>query len=360
MSDHYEVIGVSTGDQDLEDVARAEGVRVVPIKMTRTISPWKDLRSVWKLYKLFKKEKPIMVHTHTPKAGIVGMTAARLAGVKIRLHTVAGLPLMEAKGLKRRILNTVEKMTYSFATNVYPNSQGLYNFIVGQRFCKTEKLKVIANGSSNGIDVSYFDPDKVSEDEKQKLKSQLSIEVHDFVFIFVGRLVGDKGLNELISAFKTISANRKDIKLLLVGGAETALDPLQPETISEMKHNPQIMSVGFQDDVRPYFTISDALVFPTYREGFPNVVMQAGAMGLPAIVTNINGCNEIIIEGENGTIIPAKSTKALLEAMRQFEANKELKVKKAIYRKMIMDRYQQRIIWDGLLEEYKKLEKSVS
>jgi len=360
VSDHYDVIGVSSGDQNLEDVAKAEGVRVVPIEMTRTISPWKDLWSVWRLYQLFRNEKPLMVHTHTPKAGIVGMMAARFAGVSIRLHTVAGLPLMEAKGLKRRILNSVEKMTYKFATRVYPNSQGLYNFIVEQRFCKTEKLKVIANGSSNGIDVFYFNPNIVSEHEKQNLKRRLKIGVQDFVFIFVGRLVGDKGLNELIAAFKTISTNREDLKLLLVGGAENALDPLQRETISEMKHNSQIMSVGFQNDVRPYFAISDALVFPTYREGFPNVVMQAGAMGLPAIVTNINGCNEIIIEGKNGTIIPAKSTQALLAAMEQFEANKELKDKKMIYRKMIIDRYQQRIIWDGLLKEYKKLEESVS
>jgi glycosyltransferase involved in cell wall biosynthesis len=360
MKDHYEVIGVSTGDSDLEDVATTEGVRVVPVAMTRTISPWKDLRSVYKLYRLFKQEKPMIVHTHTPKAGIVGMMAARFAGVKIRLHTVAGLPLMEAKGVKRIVLNWVEKLTYAFATKVYPNSLGLYNFIIEQRFCKAQKLKVIANGSSNGIDVSYFDPKTISEEKKQHLKNELSIGVHDFVFIFVGRLVGDKGLNELIAAFKLLSNNLENLKLLLVGDAEAALDPLHPETVSEMKTNPHIIGVGFQDDVRPYFAISDTLVFPTYREGFPNVVMQAGAMGLPAIVTNINGCNEIIVQGENGAIIPAKHTQALLDAMRQYEGIKEQNATTAVCRKMIVDRYQRNIIWEELLMEYKELEKDVS
>lgn len=360
MNDHYEVIGISTGDTDLEEVAMAEGVRVVPVTMTRTISPLKDLRSVWKLYTLFRKEKPLIVHTHTPKAGIVGMMAARFAGVKVRLHTVAGLPLMEASGLKRVLLNTVEEMTYACATRVYPNSQGLYNFIMEQRFCKADKLKVIANGSSNGIDVSYFDPEIVSENKKQALKKELSIAAHDFVFIFVGRLVGDKGLNELMAAFRLLSKNTEHVKLLLVGDAEAELDPLQPETVSEMKTNPHIISVGFREDVRPFFAISNVLVFPTYREGFPNVVMQAGAMGLPAIVSDINGCNEIIVRGKNGTIIPSKSTQALLEAMQQFKGAQRESNTSAVCRKMIVDRYQRRIIWEELLSEYKKLEENVS
>lgn len=360
MSDHYEVVGISGGDPDLDAVSKEEGIRTIPVKMTRTIAPFKDLRSVWRLYRIFRSEKPLIVHTHTPKAGFVGMFASRLAGVKIRMHTVAGLPLMEAKGWKRWLLNRVEKLTYAYAHGVYPNSRGLYDFILEHKFTSEKKLKVIAEGSSNGIDVSYFDPERISKNEKNELKGSLGIESDDFVFIFVGRLVGDKGLNELIAAFKQLSPHYNNCKLLLVGGAEAHLDPLLPETLVEMDANDRILRVGFQNDVRPYFAISDALVFPTYREGFPNVVMQAGAMGLPAIVSNINGCNEIIVEGENGTIIPPKDAGQLRNAMERFANDKGLANKGTLCRSMIVDRYQQTAVWQALLEEYKKQEDRVS
>jgi len=359
MSEHFEVVGVSSKGEELNEVANAEGIRVVPIEMTRTISPFKDVSSVWRLYKLFRKEKPLMVHTHTPKAGIAGMMAAKFAGVKIRLHTVAGLPLMEATGLKRKILNAVEKLTYRCATKVYPNSKGLYDFILKEKFTSEKHLKVIANGSSNGIDVSHFNTEKISSEVKQSLRKSLAIEADTYVFVFVGRLVGDKGLNEMVSAFKELSESNERVRLLLVGGAESELDPLQPDTIQEMEANEHIISVGFQNDVRSYFAISNALVFPTYREGFPNVVMQAGAMKLPAIVTNINGCNEIIIEGENGTIIPTKNRDLLLDAMRTF-ADGAYENKGAMCRKMIVDRYEQSVVWEALLKEYKQQQTSVS
>lgn len=359
MSKHYEVVGVSSKGDELNEVAEAEGIRVVPIGMTRTISPFKDLWSVWQLYKLFRKEKPLIVHTHTPKAGIAGMMAAKFAGVKIRLHTVAGLPLMEATGLKRKILNGVEKLTYRCATRVYPNSKGLYEFILKEKFTPETRLKVIADGSSNGIDSSYFNPELVSLEVKSELRESLSIEDGAYVFVFVGRLVGDKGLNEMVSAFKELSESNQSARLLLVGGAENELDPLQPETLQEMKQNERIISIGFQNDVRPYFAISDALVFPTYREGFPNVVMQAGAMELPAIVTNINGCNEIIVEGENGTIIPTKDRDQLLKAMRTFAVG-SYDGCGVICREMIVDRFEQSVIWEAILKEYKQQQTSVS
>src|SRR5690606_4887359 len=173
------------------------------------------------------------------------------AGVPHRLHTVAGLPLMEATGTKRGILNFVEKLTYRSATHIYPNSKGLYDFILKNKFTRDSKLKVIANGSSNGIDTSFFAPEQISEQEKKELKKALGIEEQDFVFVFVGRLVGDKGINELVSAFSELRTQHS--KLLLVGPLETDLDPLNPETLKEIESNPDIVSVGFQKDVRPYF-----------------------------------------------------------------------------------------------------------
>ncbi|WP_205966364.1 glycosyltransferase family 4 protein [Parapedobacter sp. SGR-10] len=354
----FAVKGISSDGEDLHQIMQSEGIPVIPLEMTRTISPLKDIKSLWQFYKLCKKEKPTIVHSHTPKAGIVGMLGAKLAGVPIRLHTVAGLPLMEAKGLTRKVLDFVEKLTYSCATKVYPNSLGLYDFILENKYTREDKLKIVSNGSSNGIDTGFFSSSHFTREQVGQLRQDLGISGMDFVFVFVGRLVGDKGINELVEAFRGTACGvpERNVKLLLVGSLETKLDPLKPETLKEIETNPNIISVGFQKDVRPYFAISDALAFPSYREGFPNVVMQAGAMGLPSIVSDINGCNEIVIEGQNGTIVPSKNVEKLMEAMRKISHDKayyEQLQRNA--RKMIETRYEQRVVWEALLAEYNSL-----
>ena len=363
-SNGFDVKGVSSEGEELKEVRENEGIVMEAINMSRKITPFQDLKSLWEMWNFLRKEKPQIVHTHTPKAGIIGMLAARLAGVPHRLHTVAGLPLMEATGIKRKILNFVEKLTYSSATRVYPNSKGLYNFILQNNFTQSNKLKIIANGSSNGINTTFFSPAQVSEIEKITLREKLNIQPDDFVFVFVGRIVSDKGINELIKAFSELQTAKNNeltgIKLLLVGGLESYLDPLNPETLAEINQNKDIISVGFQQDVRPFFAISDALAFPSYREGFPNVVMQAGAMGLPSIVSDINGCNEIIVEGENGLIIPPKNVEKLKEKMLTLAKDKNLYIKlKENSRRMIENRYEQSVVWKALLEEYESLLQSV-
>ncbi|SMO83643.1 Glycosyltransferase involved in cell wall bisynthesis [Chryseobacterium rhizoplanae] len=358
MSEHFDVIGVSSPGKELDEVKKDEEIDVIAIDMSRKITPLKDIKSLWSTYRFLRKEKPQIVHTHTPKAGIVGMLAAKMAGVPHRLHTVAGLPLMEVTGVKRQVLDLVEKLTYASATQVYPNSKGLSDYIIEHKYTDKYKLKVIGNGSSNGIDTSFFSPEQVSDDQKSLLKQQLKIKDTDFVFVFVGRLVGDKGINELIKAFSALNKqeNQQRSKLLLVGPLEQELDPLYPETLNEIENNPDIVSVGFQKDVRPYFAISDALVFPSYREGFPNVVMQAGAMELPSIVSDINGCNEIIVENENGVIVPVKDSESLREEMEKMILDKDYyqKLKKNA-RPMIEDRFEQSVIWNAILSEYRKL-----
>ena len=255
-SHNFEVVGISSPGDLLEKVGKKEGVKVKGINMSRKITPIQDLKAVIKLYKYLKKEKPDIVHSHTPKAGIVGMLASYLANIPIRLHTVAGLPLLETTGLKRKILNFVEKLTYKCATNVYPNSYGLKNIILDNRFTNKEKLKVIGNGSSNGIDTSYFDPKLFSINDNEDLKTNLGIKNTDFVFIFVGRIVSDKGMNELVAAFEKLSIENKKVKLLLVGPFEDELDPLEKYTKHLINNNRNIISVGYQNDVRPYFSIS--------------------------------------------------------------------------------------------------------
>lgn len=375
MNQHFEVTAIAADAEELKRVALKYGVKHHHVEMTRAITPVQDLQAVYQLYQYLRKVKPEMVHSHTPKAGLVGMMAAYFAGVPVRMHTVAGLPLLEAVGFKRKILNFVEKLTYAFATNVYPNSYGLKDIILQERFCGPQKLKVLANGSSNGINTEIFSPATVGIAQREELRKELDIAPGDFVFLFVGRLVGDKGINELVEAFKRLknreartenqtltTGNRQPInnkqqpKLILVGPFEQELDPLFPETLKEIESNDNIISVGFQQDVRPYFSVSDALVFPSYREGFPNVVLQAGAMELPSIVSDINGCNEIITPLKNGLIVPVKDAAALQSAMKELISNPALyAAMKQSARPHIENLYRQEVVWESLLKEYREL-----
>lgn len=358
MNNHYEVIAVSSEKEYLIRCAKNEGVRFKHIEMTRKITPIKDFISLIKLISFLKKERPLIIHSHTPKAGILAMLASKITNIPIRLHTVAGLPLMEEKGNKKKMLELIEKLTYSFSTFVFTNSNGLYKYIIDNNYVSKSKLKVIGNGSSNGVDINYFSPTSVSVKEKEKLKLSLGILENDFTFVFVGRIVADKGINELINAFDTISFQNNAIKLLLVGEQESHLDPLNENTLKLISTNKNIIKTGFQKDIRPFLAVSDALVFPSYREGFPNVIMQAGAMELPVIATNINGCNEIIINEKNGVLIELKNNGAIVKAMvRLIEDEAFYKNLKSNARSMIVSRFERKVICEKILYEYKEMEK---
>ena len=360
FSKYFNLTLVSSDEKQLAKVASDQGVQYFPLEITRKITPLQDLRCLVLLVRFLRQEKPHFVHSHTPKAGIIGMLAAYIAGVPVRMHTVAGLPLMEATGVKRWVLNTVERITYFCSTNVYPNSKGLETFILQNKLCILKKIKVLGSGSSNGIDTSYFDPEMVSQAQQVALKNELSIEPKDFVFCFVGRLVKDKGVNELIDAFIQISKKHLNVKLLIVGHTEADLDPLLPVTLHNIKFNKRIIEVGFQKDIRPYLAIADLFTFPSYREGFPNVILQANAMGVPCIVSDINGCNELIKQGENGLIVPAKNSKILKEQMELLLENpNHLKASNSEIRNFIISNFEREVFWELLLKEYKALEKNV-
>lgn len=352
----FDVIGVSSPGVALEEVSRNERVPTVSIEMTRTITPFKDLVALYKLICFFRREKPDIVHTHTPKAGLLGMMAAKIAGVSHRLHTVAGMPLTVASGAKRQLLNQIERLTYACATKVYPNSYGLEKIILDEKFTKQSKLKVIGKGSSNGIDTSQFDPSLVSEETKNRLREDLGIEEDDFIFLFVGRIVADKGINELIQAFEAVNHIYPNSQLVLVGSFEKNLDPILPECEKLIDDHPNIHAVGYKTNVIDYFALADVLTFPSYREGFPNVVMQAAAMQLNCIVSDINGCNEIVKQGENGWVVPAKNIDQLKDRMQWCLQNKEGSSHMGLKsRRLMQTHYERQYVWEKILEEYKNL-----
>lgn len=349
--DGYEITVVSSPGKDLDTIASREGVRCVAVPMQRHISPLSDLKSLWRLIKVFRKEKPQMVHSITPKAGLLSMMAAWICRVPVRLHTFTGLVFPTSSGIKRQILMFTDRLTCFCATHIVPEGEGVRNDLLTHHITR-KPLKVLGHGNMRGIDLNHYTcmhPDV--EDAAINLRQQ-----GFFVFCFVGRLVADKGINELISAYSDLCDEDPHVKLFLVGRQEPELDPLDEETVYLIEKHPGIRAFGEQADVRPFLAASDVFVFPSYREGFPNVVIEAGAMGLPCIVTDINGSREIIREGENGTIIPTHDKKALLDAMRRLYRNNAERLTMADNaRPMVASRYEQSYVRRCLKEYYTQI-----
>lgn len=350
LNQFYDVTAISGAGKDMDEVQNREQVKTQVIEMAREISPFQDLMALYRLYCYFKKEKPDIIHSITPKAGLLSMLAGKFAGVPIRMHTFTGLIFPSKKGIFKTVLIGMDRLLAGCATHIYPEGEGVKEDLIKYRITQ-KPLKMIANGNVNGIDTAYFNRNEISTGILENLKADLGIEENDFVFIFVGRLVRDKGINELIAAFSNINLNL-NLKLLLVGPLEAELDPLLPQTLQEIATNPNIISVGFQKDVRPYFLLSDALVFPSYREGFPNVVLQSLSLQVPAIVTDINGSNEIITDGKNGFIVPPKNASELQKAMERLLTDRALRESLRAYSQQSILRFEQKLVWEALLAEY--------
>lgn len=350
-SDDYEVVAVSSPGEGLDKVRDREGVTTFAVPMERRMSPLKDLLSLWRLVKVFRREKPQMVHSMTPKAGLLCMMAAWLCGVPVRVHTFTGLVFPTAKGLTQKILIFTDRLTCACATHVVPEGQGVKADLENYRIT-SKPLKVLGHGNVRGIDLNHYRND----DAEVAAKAAGLRNDGCFTFVFVGRLVRDKGINELVTAFKAVHERHPDTRLILVGPYEQSIDPIDANTVAEIDSNPAIEAVGMQRDIRPWLMASDALAFPSYREGFPNVVIEAGAMGLPSIVTDINGSREIIIEGQNGTIVPPRNAAALEEAMEKFIMQPDYTAALARNaRPLIESRYEQGYVRQCLKDFYREI-----
>ena len=354
LSEKYEIVGLSSPGEALERVAEREGVRAIAVPMARRISLKSDLISLCRLVKVFRNEKPTMVHSMTPKAGLLCMMAAWIAGIPVRVHTFTGLVFPTATGLKRRILMATDWLTCACATHIIPEGEGVKNDLLNNGITQ-KPLKVLGYGNVRGVDLDFYS----RRSEVMKLAAEIKKDV--FTFVFVGRIVRDKGINELCQAMDKLSKSVQ-ARLILVGKYEDSLDPISDEARGIIEKNPAIESVGpkYGEELLSYYAASDCFVFPSYREGFPNTVIEAGAMGLPSIVTDINGSREIIHQGENGVIIPSKDADALYEAMMNMvndNASCDRMADNA--REMIASRFEQGFVrkclydfYDEILKDY--------
>ena len=350
LAQTYDVVAVSTPDDELHEMAQREGVRVVGVAMRRHISPLHDLRSLLRLIRVFRRERPDMVHSITPKAGLLSMIAAWVCRVPVRLHTFTGLVFPTAAGLKQKILILTDRITCACAMHIVPEGEGVKNDLINYGITR-KPLRVLGYGNVRGVDMQHY-----SRTPEVMAAAQPIMRSGVFTFVFVGRVVRDKGINELVQAFARLNAQEPATRLILVGRFEDNLDPVSPQTRQTIEQNEAIEAVGSQADVRPWLAASDALVFPSYREGFPNVVLEAGAMGLPSIVTDINGSREIIVEGKNGVIVPPRDADALYAAMMRFvQQPRQVAEMAANAREMIASRFEKSFVEQCLIDYYKEI-----
>ena len=332
LSSHYEIVALSSPLPELESIRKREGVRTIAVPMQRKITPFQDLVSLFRLIKVFRQERPDMVHSITPKAGLLSMMAAWLTRVPVRVHTFTGLIFPYEKGWKRRLLMTTDRLTAACATHVIPEGNGIKDDLV--RFKITRKpLHTLGNGNVRGIDLRFYVQSEEVLRKGADLRKAFSIPDNAFVFVFVGRLDRDKGIDELVQAFLKLEQERPEAHLLLVGAEEPDGKAIQESTRRMIIASDHIhLSDGWQADVRPWYAAADALVHPSRREGFPNVVIEAGA---------INGSREIVADGQNGRIVPAQDPDALCKAMLQFVEQPEECRKMAATARELAARYEQ-------------------
>ena len=351
LNQEFDVAAIANDSGALAEVAKREGIRTIGVPMRREINLAADCRSLVQLYKIFRCERPYIVHANTPKASLLSMVAAWAARVPHRIYTVTGLRFETTRGVLRFTLKMMERITCLCATKVIPEGDGVKATLLREHITR-KPMEKIHNGNINGIDLEHYD----RTEQVTARAAEIRNGSEEFTFIFIGRMVRDKGINELVAAFARLNRDIPATKLLLVGKFEDELDPILPETKRMIENNPNIEFVGYQNDVRPYLAAANVAVLPSYREGFPNVVMQAGAMGLAQIVTDINGCNEIIIDGRNGVIIPKQNEQALYDAMRKLATDKDLTSKMAdSARELIASRYRQQEVWEATLKMYRNL-----
>lgn len=352
LSKFYDVKLVTSSSTLNSTISEFEGVKIKDIEMTRQITPMLDLKALYKLYKYISYEKPNMVYTFTPKAGLLGMAASFLARVPVRIHNIVGLPMMEANGLKFILLKYIEKLTYFLSTKIFCNSFGLKKYI--NTNLTSLPITVVGQGSINGVDTEYFKNKHIKEEELET-KNIYNISKDDFVITFIGRLVKDKGLNELVESFTILVKKYPNLKLLLVGDYEGNLYKINQETELLINELNSIITVGFQKDTRKFLSITDLFTLPSYREGLSNALIEAGSFGVPLLATDIIGNNEVIENNETGLLVKMKDVSSLTKGIEKFITDKKFcSYIKGNVRDKIIKKYNQNNFWKELESEFRK------
>jgi glycosyltransferase involved in cell wall biosynthesis len=344
----FHVTLVSSPGELLGLTARQQGAEAVAVPIKRTISPWADVVSLVRLWWLLTVRAPDLTEFSTPKAGLLGSIASLMAGVPRRVYLLRGLKLESTTGLKRQILLVTEKVAAMCSQVVLCNSESMRSEALALGIAQADKLKVLGNGSSNGVDLARFSPGP------SDVRERLGIPAGAPIVGFVGRLTKDKGVPELIEAFVAILKRVPDAHLLLVGWFDAAEDALDQSVRKRIEKHPRIHCTGYASDTAPYYRAMDVMVLPTWREGFPNAVLEAAATGIPVVTTLCTGSRDSVIPEVTGFLIPPGYPEAISEAVLKLLLNPERRMRMgAAARRWVLEHYtNERVL--GLLTNYYK------
>jgi glycosyltransferase involved in cell wall biosynthesis len=346
----FRVTLVSSPGALLTQTAAQEGVASIGLSMRREMAPMADLLSFARLWWLLFRLKPDMTEFSTPKAGLLGSIAAKLCGVPARVYFLRGLKLESCAGFKRKILLATERLASACSHVVLCNSDSLRHEALALGLAPESKLRLLGGGSSNGVDVERFSPGANNHRE------QLGLPLDAHVVGFVGRLTRDKGLPELVEAFDSILAAKPSAHLLLVGWFDAAEDALSQKLRSRIKNHPRIHLTGFVADTAPYYRAMDVMVLPTWREGFPNVVLEAAATGIPVVTTLCTGSRDAVVPEVTGLLIPPGYPVAIREAVLQLLHNPERRCRMGLAaRAWVLDHYVNGRVLGRTVRYYKSL-----
>lgn len=353
----FDITIISSPGEMLSSVAKQEGVKAIAIPMRREPSPVQDIISLYKLIRTLKTLHPDIIHVSTPKAGLLGSIAALILGIPIRLYTIRGVRAETASGILLKILLASERLIGRASHYTYCISTSVKRVAEKFGFAKSSKLKVIGSGSE-GVDTTRFRKTPKLMAQAAELRNRVSLPADVPVIGFVGRLVRDKGIVELLSAFKALRAKYPKLHLLIIGDYED-FDAIPPEARLTIEQAENIIFTGFLDDVTPSYPLMNMLVLPTYREGFPTVLLEAAAMELPVVATQATGCVDAVIDGVTGTLVPVGDAEALYTAIERYLDNPKLSKQhaKAGYERVIAD-FKPIDIWQAQLDEYTRLLKA--
>jgi glycosyltransferase involved in cell wall biosynthesis len=320
----FRVTLISSPGELLDRTAAREGVEAIALPMRRDIAPFSDVVSLVRLWCLLVRLKPDVAEFSTPKAGLLGTFASWLAGVPARVYMLRGLKLETSKGFKRELLLAAERAAAACAQVVLCNSDSMRSEALALGIAPADKLHLIGDGSSNGVDVERFSPGP------SDVRIQLGLPRETPVVGFVGRLTTDKGIPELIEAFETILKSQPQARLLLVGWFDASEDALAARCRHRIKNHPRIHCTGFVADTAPYYRAMDVMVLPSWREGFPNVVLEAAATGIPVVTTECTGSRDSVVPEVTGLLIPPGYPEAISEAVLKLLAEPALRCRMGI------------------------------
>lgn len=351
----YLIFVTSPGDL-LERFVQQEKVEAYTVCMHRRITPLQDLFALSRLCRILRSIRPHIVHAHTPKGGLLGMLAARLCRIPVRIYHIHGLPYLTARGVKRLILCWSEKVACRLAHQVLCVSHSVWLIVVGAKLCPANKVKVLASGSAQGVDAEgLFNPHRIPSSERQRLLAETGIPEDALVVGFVGRIVHDKGMSELARAWRRLRREYPQLHLLLVGDYETQ-DAVSDEVRNFFDSDCRVHVTGWLENTAPYYALMHLLVLPSYREGFPYTPLEAAAMELPVVATDIPGNRDAVENGKTGTLVPPYDAEALAWAIRRYLDNPLLRQQHGrAGRERVLRLFRQEILWQALYEEYVSL-----